>query len=169
MIRPTNRRQSRPAKRARDEATAAWDHLRAAAEHGARRVGDTSRRTGDIARERASNAALALRGETPRSTTRKWLGTGLAIGAAIGAAGAALLGRRRDHGSGESAPEVREKATAAMETVREKATTAAHRAATTARDTASKVREATKPREQGNGQTERDPLLEPDPTKQPTS
>jgi hypothetical protein len=165
MIRLSNRRHSRPAQRARDEASAAWEHLKAAAEHGARRVGDTSRRSSGVARERANNAAMALRGEPPRSTTRKWLGMGLAIGAAIGAAGAALLGRRRNQPTGGDTDEVRGKATAAMETVREKATTAAHRAATTARDTADKVRAATKPREHGNGRTDRDPLLEPDPMK----
>jgi gas vesicle protein len=169
MNRLTNRRNPRPAKRARDEASAAWDHLKAAAEHGARRVGDTSRRTRGIARERASNAALALRGETPRSTTRKWLGTGLAIGAAIGAAGAALLGRRRNSRGPDDSHEVREKANSAMETVREKATTAAHKAATTARDTASKVREVTKSREHGNGHIDRDPSMEPDPTGRPSS
>jgi hypothetical protein len=165
MIRMNNRRQSRPAKRARDEANAAWDHLKAAAEHGARRVGDASRRSRGIARERANNAALALRGETPRSKTRKWLGTGLALGAAIGAAGAALLGRRRNHHGDEPVPdmpEMREKANHAMETVRDKATEAAHRAATSARDTAAKLSEATKPRPHGNGQRSE---MEPDPLK----
>jgi hypothetical protein len=150
MIRLFNRRKSHPAQRARDEATAAWDHLKAAAEQGARRVGDKPRRTSRIARERANNAALALRGETPRSTTRKWLGTGLAIGTAIGAAGAAVLRRRRNHG-GDSTEEMRGKANNAMETVRDKATSATHRAANSARDTAAKVSEATKPRSQGNG------------------
>jgi hypothetical protein len=168
MNRFTNRRQSRPTQRARDEAAAAWDHLKAAAEHGAHRVGETSRRTSGIARDRANNAALALRGETPRSTSRKWLGTGLAIGAAIGAAVFALLGRRRTHGdNGTTGYPAGEKANSAMETVREKASTAAHKAATTAKDTASKVREATKSREHGNGRTDRDPLMEPDPTGRP--
>lgn len=151
MIRFRNRRQPRPVNRARDEATAAWDHLKAAAEHGARRVGDSSRRTSGVARERANNAALALRGETPRSTTRKWLGTGLAIGTAIGAAGAAVLRRRRNHGD-EMTGDMRGKASNPMETVREKATEAAHRAATSARDTAAKLSEATRPRPHGNGQ-----------------
>ena len=162
MIRITNRRQSRPAQRARDEATAAWDHLKAAAEHGAQRVGDKSRRTSGTARERANNAALALRGETPRSTTRKWLGMGLAIGAAMGAAAAAVLRRRRNHG-GEMTEEMRGKTNAAMETVREKATTAAHRAATSARDTAAKLSEATKSRPDGNGKRSQTQQMQSDP------
>jgi gas vesicle protein len=164
MIRLTNRRESRPAKRAREEATAAWDHLKAAAEHGARRVGDKSRRTSGVARERAHKSALAVRGEAPRSTTRKWLGMGLALGAAIGAAGAAVLGRRRNHGD-ETTQELRGKANNAMETVREKATEAAHRAATTARDGAAKLSEATKRRPHGNGQRSETSQMEPDPLR----
>ncbi|HEY8472055.1 MAG TPA: hypothetical protein VIL37_05400 [Natronosporangium sp.] len=63
-------RESRPVRRARQETATAW--------------------------QRANNAALALRGRTPPANNRKWLGTGLAIGTAIGAAGAAVLRRNRD-------------------------------------------------------------------------
>lgn len=162
MIRLTNRQEPRAATQARDEATAAWDHLKAAAEHGARRVGDTSRRTSGIARQRANDAARALRGEAPRSKAGTWLGTGLAVGTAIGAAGAAVLRRRRP-GDGEATGEKRSKATSAMETVRGKATEAAHRAATSARDTAAKLSQATKPRPHGNGQPAQPSRMEPDP------
>jgi hypothetical protein len=154
MIRLNRRGPNREARRARDEAVSAWDHLRAAANEGARRISDRPRRGTEAARERANNAAMALRGKTPRSTIRKWLGTGLAAGAMIGAAGAAMLGRRRHQQAGQEDGHadtgVREKAGTAMESVRERATTAAHKAATSARDTAAKLSEATKPRE-GNG------------------
>jgi hypothetical protein len=155
MIRSNRREPTRQVRRARDEAVSAWDHLRAAADQGVRRIGDSSRRRKDAAKERANNAAMALRGHTPRSAIRKWLGAGIAAGAVIGAAGAAVLGRRRNH---QADPEtdhdtgVRDKANAAVDTVRERATTAAHRAATSARDTAAKLSEATKPRSEGNGQ-----------------
>jgi hypothetical protein len=155
MIRSNRHEPTRQARRARDEAVAAWDHLRAAATEGARRVGDSSRRSSETAKERANNAAMALRGQTPRSAVRRWLGAGLAVGAMIGAVGAAVLGRRRNHDSPQSMTGhddgVRDKANMAMDTVRERATTAAHRAAIATRDTAAKLSEATKPRPQGNG------------------
>jgi hypothetical protein len=160
MIRFKRRGPTRQVRRARDEAVGAWDHLRGAATERARRIGDTSRRSKDAARERTSNAAMALRGQTPRSTVRKWLGIGLAAGAAIGAVGAAALGRRRNRpATPGTSPDtgVREKATAAVETVRERASTAAHRAATSARDTAAKLSEATKSRPDGNGHSRTSP------------
>jgi ElaB/YqjD/DUF883 family membrane-anchored ribosome-binding protein len=151
MIRTSNRRvPSQPAKLARDEANAAWDHLLAAAEHGRRRIGDTTRHTSKLARKRADLAARALRGERPASPWR-WVGIGLAAGAALGAAAGAALARR---------PE----ADTAVETIRERTNAAAHKAADTARDTAARVREKARSRGNGNGQPDRDkPLLEPDP------
>jgi hypothetical protein len=155
MIRSNKREPTRQARRARDEAAAAWGHLRAAATEGVRRVGDSSRHGRETARERANNAAMALRGQTPRSAIRRWLGAGLAAGAVIGAAGAAMLGRRRNHHDSPPMTDhddgVRDKANMAMDTVRERATTAAHRAATATRDTAAKLSEATKPRSPGDG------------------
>jgi hypothetical protein len=152
MIRLKRREPVRQAQRARKEAVSAWYNLRAAATQRAQRVGDNSRRGRDTARERANNAAMALQGKTPRSTIRKWLGAGLAAGAVVGAAGAAALGRRRNHRQvGETGIGVRDKANAAVETVRERAATAAHRTATSARDAADKVSGATKPRATGNG------------------
>jgi hypothetical protein len=153
---------------ARDEAAAAWDHLRAAAGHGRRRIGATTRHTGDVARERASNAARALRGERPASPWR-WLGLGLAAGAAASAAVVAVLARRQEATKEqvrEVTDTVKEKANTAVDTIRERTTAAAHRAADTARDTASRLRR------HGNGDGDgqepdrpdgTEPLREPDP------
>jgi hypothetical protein len=157
MIRSNRRGPTRQARQAREDAVSAWDHVRAAATQSVRRVGDSSRRSKKAARERANNAAMALRGQTPRSGIRKWLGIGLAGGAIVGAAAAAMLGRRRNHQSDPDDQGVRDKASAAMDTVRERATTAAHRAATATRDTAAKLSEATKPDSHGNGQRAQEP------------
>jgi ElaB/YqjD/DUF883 family membrane-anchored ribosome-binding protein len=151
MIRTSNRRvPSPPAKLARDEANAAWDHLMAAAEHGRRRIGDTTRHTSKLARKRANLAARALRGERTASPWR-WVGIGLAAGVALGAAAGAALARRPE--ADTAVETIRERTTAA----RERTTAAAHKAADTARDTAARVREVARSRGNGDGQPEREP------------
>jgi ElaB/YqjD/DUF883 family membrane-anchored ribosome-binding protein len=94
MIRMLDRVVTDQQQRARDELAEAWDHLAAAAGHGARRIGDVSRQRTARARERAALAASALRGEVSPAPWR-WLAVGLAAGVVIGAAGAAVLARRR--------------------------------------------------------------------------
>lgn len=135
MIRFPDINSSRAAQHARDEFTAAWEHLLSAAENSARQVGDASRRHGLTARERAVAATLALRGRQ-QATPWRWLAIGLATGVVVGAAGAAVVGRRLP-----PPDEARARAGAAVTAVRERVGEATHTAAATARSTAGQVRD----------------------------
>lgn len=166
MSRFPYRVSSHRARRARDEAASAWEHLVAAAEHGARRIGDTSRESGKVARKRANRAARALRGDEPNPW--QWLGLGLAAGVIAGAAGAVVLSRRREE-IVEAVEGRAERAGTAVETVKERTSAVASRAAGTARDAAARVREAARSRTNPDGEpgtaatTAGRPAMEPDP------
>ena len=152
MIRLPDHVLSVDPQRARDELSAAWEHLVAAAEHGAKQVERASRRRGALARRRAAAVRRAARGELPESPWR-WLGIGLAAGLVIGAAGATVLTRRpRTDQGGPGSPStgsvVRDRASAALAEAGEQAgaavqgaTSAARGAAAAARDTVGKVRD----------------------------
>jgi hypothetical protein len=134
MIRLPDIPSSRAAQHAREDFGAAWEHLLSAAEHSARQVGDASRRHGLTARERAAAAALALRGR--QQIQWRWLAIGLAAGVVVGAAGAAVVGRRLP-----PPDQARARAGAAVTAVRERVGEAAQTAAATARTRAEQVRD----------------------------
>jgi ElaB/YqjD/DUF883 family membrane-anchored ribosome-binding protein len=184
MIRRSNHGPSTRAQRAREEVIAARENLRSAAEHGAQRVGDASRRTRKEARDRAARAAKALRGERPPSLWR-WLGVGLAAGAALGAAIAATAKRWREPASeavrektssavdavkeqtSSAVDAVKEQTSSAVDAVKERTSAAAHRAAEGARSTVTKARSVAGVGPKGPDGAK--PRLDPDPTAERTS
>jgi hypothetical protein len=184
MIGIPSRTPAEPAQRAREEAAAAWDHLLAAAAHGAQRVGGSSRRTGAVARERATHAALALRGECPGPSPGRgrWLGTGLAGGVMIGAAAVMALGRRRQ-GAAPGLPEpartaatrVRERVGTAVGALRERTGAVTRRTAGPGEETTAEIPTATGEPPPAAGTTteagmttEAGPRPEPAPARRPT-
>lgn len=100
-----------------------------ASSHAAQRARDEL----DAAWQRAGAAALALRGR--RASHWPWLAAGLAAGVVIGATGAVLLRRAPDR------QQAQQRAEAAVDTVRHRAGEVAQTAASTARDTAQRVRD----------------------------
>lgn len=149
MISSRDRVGSVSPRRTRRELVAAGEHLVSAARHGASQVSQTSRSQTKLARDRATAAAIALRGQS--RTSWRWLAAGLTAGLVLGAAAARALAG----GAGAAAPAstdrtadqtpaatatIRERTGATAEAVRDATRVALNSAAVTAHQAAAKVR-----------------------------